>query len=132
MNNNHEQRALPLVGEVPAPQLVPMELIRRQESKEDAIRLCWDWRLNKKVLTQTYAAECMNISKAQFSKLLNGQSGFRGNQERVFQFICMNFAINQWLAWESGFVLVDETWEAHNARRAVGNTRRSSDRQEAA
>lgn len=115
--NKNDQIELPLLGEVPGPVDLPMWVIERCGSKEDAVRECWNFRRDRK-LTQTAAAEQLGMSKAQFTKLLAGQSGFRGNQERALQYLCANRAIAQYQAWELGCHLVDDTWEEHNVRRA--------------
>ena len=113
--NKNDQIQLPLLCEVPGPVDLPMWVIERCSSKEDAIKECWNFRRDRK-LTQTAAAKALGLSKAQFTKLLAGQSGFRGTQESALQYLCANRAIAQYQAWEMGCRLVDETWEEHNAR----------------
>lgn len=108
------QRTIPLMGEIRPPRDLPAALIESCETKEDAIRLCWSMRRDKS-MTMTKAAERMDLSKGQLSKIIDGYSGMRGNQERAFQFICGNRAITQFLAWEMGCQLIDERWEDRRA-----------------
>lgn len=103
---------LPLIGEIKAPADVPMALIERCETKEDAIRLCWCMRRDKS-LSIRKASERLRISKTMLSKIIDGLAGMRGNQERAFQYLCGNRAITQFQAWELDCCLVDETWEEH-------------------
>lgn len=118
MTKNNEQREMPLLCEVPHPIDLPMRVIERCSSKEDAVLECWNHRRDK-TLTQTTAAKRMGMSKAQFTKLLAGQSGFRGTQESAFQRICGNRAITQYQAWELGCQLVDELWVNRQPRERV-------------
>lgn len=117
MITNNEQDEMPFIGVIDGPKNVSMKLIEVCDTKEDAIRLCWCLRRDKS-MTMTKAAERMGLSKAQLSKIIDGYSGMRGNQERVFQFICGNRSIAQFLAWELGCELVDQLWAARQARAA--------------
>lgn len=114
--NQFTQAEMPLMCEVPGPVDLPAWVIQRCNSKEDAVREAWNFRRDRK-LNQTRAAEELGMSKAQFTKLLAGQSGFRGNQERAFQYLVGNRAITQYQAWELGCHLVDDTWEEHERNR---------------
>lgn len=123
-NNKHEQREMPLLCGVRPPVLLPMEVIMGCDSKEDAIQECWNHRRDKS-LRMMKAAERMGLSRAQFTKLISGQSGMRGNQERALQMICGNLAITQFQAWEVDCQLMQETWAQRHARRA--SDRRADD-----
>lgn len=109
---------MPLVREIKRPMNLPAAMIENCESKEDAIRLCWSMRRSKG-MTQTKAAELMGLSKAQMSKILDGLSGMRGNQERAFQYLCGNRAIAQFQAFEQDCELVDKTWAARQENRVA-------------
>lgn len=102
--------------EIRKPEPVDWDLVMACESKEDAILLCWQKRRVRMSVEE--GAERLEISKGQLSKILNGQSGLRGGQEKALQWLCGNYAIRQWCAWDDGFELVESEQAQRKRRKA--------------
>ena len=105
-----EQIALPLLGRLDAPSVVPPHLIRQCKTYRDAVRLCWQLRRVRN-MSQRTLAEIAELYPPHVTCYLSARALSRdlpGSAVARFEVACGNTAISQWHAWNAQLTCVEE------------------------
>lgn len=89
-----KQMALPMLMEVPKPRRLPEVLIEAVRSDAEAMALCLQHRVRR--LTEGEIAEQLGLKKAHFARVKAGSHNLTRAQQTVLQYLCSNFAIDQY------------------------------------
>lgn len=95
------QREIPIFQAAPAPEMVPVELMKMCRSKLDAIRLC----VQLSRLTHSTIQDELGIDKGHWTRMMQGRAHFPTNKEGELMRLCGNYAPLQFEAAASGFEL---------------------------
>lgn len=93
-----------LMGEMPNPQMVPDDLIRRCKNRLDAIRLC----VQLASCSHEVIAESLGIDKGHWTRMMQGKAYFPDHKSISLMERCGNYAPMQFEAMACGFRLVEE------------------------
>lgn len=88
------QREMPWLAEVPDPQPLPEDIVRRIENEAQAVALCWSRR--RTPYTQQDAADKLQINRGVFTLILNGTRAVPPGKRVLFQRLCGNWALTQY------------------------------------
>lgn len=105
-----EQIALPLLGRLDAPSVVPPSLILQCKTYREAVRLCWQLRRVRN-MTQRRLAEEAGLYAPHVTCYLHDserQRDLPGSAVRAFEWVCGNTAISQWHNVGAKLTVVEE------------------------
>jgi hypothetical protein len=107
-----EQIEIPLYGRVDGPCMVPARHLRRVRSYREAVRLCWVLR-RAKGMRPTDLARDFGFTRQHVSDYLNADDmpqrrNLPPDEIKLFEDVCGNSAITQWLALRQRFTLLEE------------------------
>lgn len=106
--SNHQQREMPLLAEVRAPQEVPFDFVKACKSELEALNLC----MNLSNLSDEVIRDHLGIDKGHFSRIRKGRGNFPPNKRVALMELCGNLAPVQYEAWRLGRELVERSKDA--------------------
>jgi hypothetical protein len=106
--NNHSQREMRLLAEVPQLREVPLEFIKACNSELEALNLC----MNLSNLSDEAIREHLVIDKGHFSRIRKGRGNFPPNKRIALMELCGNLAPIQYEAWRMGRDVVERSKDA--------------------
>lgn len=117
------QRFVPILGEVPKPQVVPRELLRLVNNYREACRLCWTMRASKGMTLLTLAERSGFYPSHRSDYFHVDDTDKAGRQRRslpaehirAVEMVCGNTAISQWLAQQAGLTILEEVQQVMRA-----------------
>ena len=99
------QTELRYLTEIPKPSEVDPAMVKRCESRHQAMAMCF----NLSGITLDTLAERLNVNKGTLSKVVRGRAPLPLRVSLIdYMRACGNLLPLQWLAWKSGYRLVDE------------------------
>lgn len=106
------QRELPLLQRIDGPAVVPSATVALAKSYRQAVRLCWALR-RAKGLTVTDLARDFGFTRQHASDYLNADDkatrrSLPAEQIALFEEVCGNCAITQWLAARQHLTVLEE------------------------
>jgi transcriptional regulator with XRE-family HTH domain len=107
-----EQIDIPLWGRVDAPAIVPSRHLVLASSYREVVRLCWALR-RAKGLRATDLARDFGFTRQHVSDYLNSDDqpyrrDLPAEDIKLFEDVCGNTAITQWIAIRQRFTLLEE------------------------
>jgi hypothetical protein len=106
--SNHQQREMPFLAEVKAPQEVPLDFIKVCKSELEALNLC----MNLSNLSDEAIRDKLGIDKGHFSRIRKGRGNFPPNKRVALMELCGNLAPVQYEAWRLGREVVERSKDA--------------------
>jgi hypothetical protein len=103
--DNHQQREIPILSAVKAPQEVPLEFVKACKSELEALNLC----MNLSNLSDEAIRDRLAIDKGHFSRIRKGRGNFPPNKRVALMELCGNLAPVQYEAWKVGRDLVERS-----------------------
>jgi hypothetical protein len=98
------QQHLPMLSLIPKPVEVDMAVVRRCESRNQAMAMCF----NLSGYTLETVAETLGINKGTMSKVVRGKAPLPLRVTLLdYMRACGNLLPLQWLTWKAGYQLVD-------------------------
>ncbi|OWQ92009.1 hypothetical protein CDN99_06535 [Roseateles aquatilis] len=106
------QHTLPLLGRIDAPSVVPPSLLKHIRCYRAAVRLCWALRRAKGLRVSDLGRD-HGFTRQHVSDYLNDDDlptrrSLPAEQIHLFEDVCGNTAITQWLAGRHRFTLLEE------------------------
>ena len=98
------QTELRYLTEIPKPSEVDAAMVKRCESRHQAMAMCF----NLSGHTLETVADALNVNRGTMSKVVRGKAPLPLRVSLIdYMRACGNLLPLQWLAWKSGFQLVD-------------------------
>lgn len=98
------QQQLRYLTEIPKPVEIDMSIVKKCEAKNQSVAMCF----NLSGITLDTLAERLGVNKGTLSKVVRGRAPMPLRVSLIdYMRACGNLLPLQWLAWKSGYQLVD-------------------------
>jgi hypothetical protein len=98
------QTQLRYLTEIPKPVEIDMAIVKKCEARHQAIQMCF----NLSGVTLDTLAERLGVNKGTLSKVVRGRAPMPLRVSLIdYMRACGNILPLQWMAWKSGYQLVD-------------------------
>jgi hypothetical protein len=117
------QRALPMLGRLDGPSIVPSELVRRCKTYREAVRTAWTYRRVAYMTQRQLSAEA-ELRPQFVTDYLNPDDkptrrDLPAEQIPPFEAVVGNTLVTQWLAWQASLTVLEEVQANQQIGRAA-------------